>query len=440
MPRLGAALLTALLLTACGSGAPGDDTRPGVPVLSGPVTITGNVTVGAPEQTLTSNLNAPAALRVTHAPPGAVTVTVEDTPPDLNVTVGTGVLDGTSTVVPLTARGPAPRGTEVTVRVTVGGHSRALRVPVVGFTAHTIDPAGVPGTYAASSILTGPGDRLTLVASPGAAAAAAEARHTLVHFWPGDQTFRRETVAAAQGLDTLISYAVTPDGTGWATVSASTARGTAVVNLRTGEALYTGVSDTPSRLSVTPDGALWLLVPGAGALLRLDPATGTFGRHAVDPGSGWLTAGQDGRLYLARSGAAPAIVQRDSAGGARAYPVTLVKESQPTHLTAAPDGTLWFIEATTSTVLRLNPATGTFTPVALPGDARPSQLTALPDGTLWVLDGRERALHRVQGGGRTATLPLPRNAAGQVQFPGALGFTAGSRVVFEAGGQLYVEQ
>lgn len=436
---LGTALLAAsLLLASCGGpSAPPAATAPGTGTnTAGRVGL--SVTASAP--VLTTNLNAPMQLRVAGAAPADVTVQVTGAPDSLTVKVGAGVADGAATLLPLTVTGHAPAGTAVQMNITAGERTASLTLPVTAFDLATI-PARSGEAYTASSIGTGPGGQLTLVASPNGAASAA-VRHSLLHFDPATRTFTAQTVNIAQDQETILSHAITPDGTGWVSVSATSARGVSLVNLRTQQPFRPGVSDLPSRLSVTPDGSLWFMAPSAGALIRLNSANGNVTRVSMDAGAEWLTAGADGRLYLGRSGSAPAILALDPVSGEQnTYPVTLVRQSQPGNLTAAPDGTLWFIEGTTSTVVHLDPRTQKQTPLTLPGtDPRPSRLAALPDGTVWVMDGREKVLHRVQSGRVTLTLPLPRDPAGQVLVPDALGGTADSRLVFTAGGALYMQQ
>lgn len=435
---LGTALLAAsLLLASCGGpSAPPAATAPGTGTnTAGRAAL--SVTASTP--VLTTNLNAPTQLRVAGVAPADVTVQVTGAPESLTVKVGAGVADGAATVLPLTVTGTAPEGTAVQMNVTAGGRAASLTLPVTAF-ERVIIPASSGEAYAASSIGTGRGGQLTLVASPNGAASA-EVRHSLLHFDPAARTLTAQAVNIAQDQETILSHAVTPDGTGWVSVSATSARGVSLINLRTQQTFRPGVPDLPSRLNVTPDGSLWFMAPSVSALVRLNPA-GTITRVPMDPGAEWLTAGADGRLYLGRSGAAPAILALNPVSGEQnTYPVTLVRQSQPGNLTAAPDGTLWFIEGTTSTVVHLDPRTQKQTPLTLPGtDPRPSRLAALPDGTVWVMDGREKVLHRIQGGRVTLTLPLPRDPAGQVLVPDALGGTADSRLVFTAGGALYLQQ
>ncbi|MBZ9714176.1 Vgb family protein [Deinococcus multiflagellatus] len=138
------------------------------------------------------------------------------------------------------------------------------------------------------------------------------------------------------------------------------------------------------RLAYTRRGA-------APAVVTLDPQTGAARTFAVGTANvsvpDLLTPAPDGTLWLAetRTGA---VLNLDPRSGTTRT-LSLPAGTRPSALAAAPDGTLWVADATRATLLRVAPGASSGAAVALPPGTPtgPRALTVTSDGAAWFESG-----------------------------------------------------
>ncbi|HEX6130653.1 MAG TPA: SMP-30/gluconolactonase/LRE family protein [Actinomycetota bacterium] len=183
-----------------------------------------------------------------------------------------------------------------------------------------------------------------------------------------------------------------------------------------------GVSD----VAVAPDGTVWFTERLAGAIGRLDPATGAIEEIPLDDvaaGPAGVAVAADGSVWFAQDGG-NAIGRRTPAGDLVDHDLPTAA-SRPTDVAVAPDGTVWFSEAGANRIGRVaqdgsitewdtptsrtgaiavdtdgvvwfvelgtqpyltsfDPTTETFDQRALAGGSGPSGVAVAPDGSIWV--------------------------------------------------------
>jgi virginiamycin B lyase len=203
----------------------------------------------------------------------------------------------------------------------------------------------------------------------------------------------------------------------------------------------------PTSLIVGPDGALYFLEAGTGAIVRFTPDGAVFGTLEPRRHFDGLVAGPDGALWLTEPDA-NAIGRLSLQGAFSEYPIPEI-DKVPDQITVGPDGALWFTEVetigristsgtltefpmgtgsdTTSIVsghgaiwvsddargliTRLTPS-GTQTAFAVPRGAHPEAMTAGPDGALWWLDVSQSEIGRMTTSGSAREFSIPTNASG----------------------------
>jgi virginiamycin B lyase len=94
-----------------------------------------------------------------------------------------------------------------------------------------------------------------------------------------------------------------------------------------------------------------------------------------------LTAGPDGNLWYTEY-TDNKIGRLTTTGTLTEFPLPTA-HSGPTGITTGPDGNLWFTEATGQKLGRITPS-GVITEFALPQPCGPQGITAGPDGNLWI--------------------------------------------------------
>ena len=102
-------------------------------------------------------------------------------------------------------------------------------------------------------------------------------------------------------------------------------------------------------------------------------------------------------------------------------------------------GAVWYVDAWTQALVRIDPASGQLTPARLPAGATPGELVAAPDGTLWLADAAAHVLYRLAPGSLEAVtvgLGVGPLARGSSDGPRALSVDDGGRLWYESGGQL----
>jgi virginiamycin B lyase len=433
-------LAAALLLASCG-GPPAPAVTGGQGGVTSPVPTVNSLKVAADQAlALIGSAEAAATLRVSST--GTVTLTVDRAPTGLTVTADTARLDGTETLIPLRVQGRATQGRatgtgsqSITVTVTSAGKSATLTLPLLTFGVRPIVLEG-GGSYEASGIQFGAGGSVLLRAP---ASANEEGRHHLLRFDPAQNSFSLLGFGLG-GFETITSHAVSPDGRVWVTVRSALSDGSVLISRDSaGNVKRYAVGATADTInSVTPTAdRIWFTQYTRDRVAALNPASGEVTSYAVEENAEDLTLGAGGQLYYTRFYADPAVIGLDPlTGKTTVFKVGIPGKSLPDALTAAPDGTLWLIEARTGTVWNLNPKTGQQTQLTLPVGARPSQLAVSPDGTLWVGDPTLARLYRAQSGD-TSTLTVPvLTQNGKAVGPHALAVGPDGRVWYEAAGQL----
>jgi streptogramin lyase len=161
--------------------------------------------------------------------------------------------------------------------------------------------------------------------------------------------------------------------------------------------LYGGLSPgaAPSWLCIGPDGNVWFMEPGIGALGRLTPS-GQVTEFPMPSGTTFgagITAGPDGNLYVAL---ADAIARVSTSGILTAEFTDGQTDLAPSYLAAGTDGYIWFTEPSRRRVSRLS-LDGHITHYAdgLRDNARPAGLNRGTDGTLWFFDSNSDTTARI---------------------------------------------
>lgn len=434
-----AVLAAALLLASCNSapstGSPSTGNSGGSSMGSGSaVMVSRTVTLGLPE-TPDAELLVPATLA------SRVQAEVISVPGGLIVSAGTPTQQSSgNTTIPLSVSGSAAAGQLVKVKVTVGSSVTTTELPVVSFTAQTIQATGLSGSYIASNLRFQPGGTLTLTSALSGDQAARQS----VLQRQLDGTFTRLSFPAITAFgEAITSQTSTPDGTLWVTVRGVTKEGSYLLsrdpagNMK--KYAVDAAGDTVNNATATPDGRVWFTQYTQSALKTLSAASGSVQKFSVPEKADSLVYGADGNLYYSSFYAHPAIVQvNPESGSTRTFNVGEANRSQATAVTPAPDGSVWFIEATTSTVNQLDPKTGQQSVLTLPVDVHPNALAISPGGQLWISDATNARLYttdRTSSG--TQTLMGMGTPSGGAH---ALNIDSQGKVWFEAGGKLYAQQ
>jgi virginiamycin B lyase len=142
-----------------------------------------------------------------------------------------------------------------------------------------------------------------------------------------------------------------------------------------------------------PDGALWFTAfeINHGAGVGRIATDGTLSAFPVPGGvpqnspSG-ITVGPDGAFWLTEPGN-DEIVRLTTTGQVREFITGISHGASPTNITAGPDGNLWFTEPGINSIGRITPA-GVVTQfdIGIRPDAVLDEITAGPDGALWFTE------------------------------------------------------
>lgn len=188
----------------------------------------------------------------------------------------------------------------------------------------------------------------------------------------------------------------------------------------------------PRDPDVAPDGSVWFVGQRGDYLARLDPETGEFDKHDLEPGTGPhnLIVDEEGRVWYAGNRAAhigrldpetgeitrydmPDPEARDphtlvfdgrgkiwftvqggnfvgrlvmESGEVRLWPVP-TERARPYGIVTTPAGRPWFTEFGSYKLGTVEPETGELREVELPRkDARPRRLALTSDGVVWSVD------------------------------------------------------
>ncbi|MER5203353.1 hypothetical protein [Streptomyces sp. NPDC002825] len=167
-----------------------------------------------------------------------------------------------------------------------------------------------------------------------------------------------------------------------------------------------------------PDGALWFTEPNADEIGRITTA-GQVSEVALAAGSAptGIALGTDRALWFTEAGATNRIGRMRPGGGVTEYAIP-TPDSNPYHIAAAPDGSMWFTELAAGKIGRVD-RYGTVTEFPLPtGYEFPSDIAAGPGG-MWFTELGGSDIGRISLSGELTFFPLPTSS------PGADGITRG---------------
>ncbi len=421
-------LTLGVLLGACGSLP-----APGPAQSSAAASSSGNTGTSAVSRlivtaALSGPVPTPGSVWVASASPSQVSVTAQSVP-GLTIEVGAAVADSGGVRVPITVSGPGTSqpGQSASVRLSVraGGPTRSVELPVLALQRLALPVTG----YQASS-LRAAGGKVYLLPPINA---PDPQRHTVITVDAASGAAQAEALPLSD-TEGLTSQAIAPDGTRYLLVQ--NVAGNWVGAAKPGAALkhlpLGTPGDTLNNLTRSADGRLWALQYRQDALLELDPLSGAQQSHPVQDNAEDLITSASGPLYFSRFYAAPAIIRFDPASQqTQAFPVGVSGKSYPRLLTSS-GSLVWFMDAWSRKVGRLDTASGQVSDVNLPAGASIAALSAAPDGTLWAADLSRHALYRWLPGQLDAqAINVPGDG------PRALGLDAASQLWFESGGALY---
>ena len=170
----------------------------------------------------------------------------------------------------------------------------------------------------------------------------------------------------------------------------------------------------PHDVAPAPDGAVWYTAQGAGALGRLDPATGAVETVPLGAGSAphGVIVGPDGAPWIT-DGGLNAIVRVDPATRAvRVFPLPADRPDVNLNTAAFDgDGRLWFT-GQGGVYGRLDPASGAMEVWDAPRGAGPYGITATPAGDVFYASLAGNHIARIDRASGGAT-PLDPPTAGQ---------------------------
>lgn len=439
---LGVALSAGLLLASCnapstpkpdnGGGDDGGITQP----------VTGTITATVYRAvTLGAGSNSQAEIRIGGSTTKTATATVTSAPAGLSVTPDKSApLPSGEISIPLTVTGQAKSGDIIKVEVKVAGNTASVEVPVLAFKTISIAATGLSSPYSAASLRFQPDGSLLLASGLGGSSTD---RGSLVKYDPSQGAFSLIPMNLKYPSEAITSQTTAPDGTLWVTVRGITAKGSYLVSRdpsgNTQNYFPDAAGDNLFNLASTADGRIWFTQYTRAAIKALTPSTGNVQSYPVTEQADSLIRGADGKLYYSSFYARPAIVQLDPAtGSSKSFNVGDANRSLPVALTAASDGSIWFIEARSGTVWKLDPATGAQTQFALPSGARPTEIALTGGGKVWVSDATNGVLYTtfVTSSGKSV-MTAYRSPAGN---PSALQAGPDGKVWYVAAGQLVTEQ
>jgi virginiamycin B lyase len=172
--------------------------------------------------------------------------------------------------------------------------------------------------------------------------------------------------------------------------------------------------NTPSGITLGPDGAIWFAVSGGSKIGRITTAGAVTGFPLpVSTEAYGITAGPDGALWFTGNGF---IGRMTTTGVLTQYPM-LVKDFSTIggDIKVGPDGALWFSAGQLGRVTTAGVVTDYQTP---PPNYPPQDMTAGPDGAMWFSLGG--AIARIDTAGNITQYSVP-NLLGQ----GSFGITTG---------------
>ncbi|HEU0026397.1 MAG TPA: hypothetical protein VFQ25_04715 [Ktedonobacterales bacterium] len=204
---------------------------------------------------------------------------------------------------------------------------------------------------------------------------------------------------------------------------------------------YTGNSGL-AGIAIAADGSVWFTESNANRIGRIIPnpttTSSTSGGSVTEFSGGAITefkgASPDGRPFAITAGAnglmwftevnsqpgrANGVVPIHADGSLGVVLMLPYPDPGLVSITRAPDGALWFVEANTGYIDRLNPAQFNSDPrnalkrFALPNSASdPVAIAAGPDGSVWFVERAANAIGRISASGKVTEIPVPTHNSG----------------------------
>ncbi len=181
-----------------------------------------------------------------------------------------------------------------------------------------------------------------------------------------------------------------PNNTVWFTEWSGNQIGS--INTKTGKITeYTipTANAVPEGITVDQSGNVWFTESQTDQLGRFDPATNAFVEHPL-PTMGAEPYGitqSGGNLYFTEYiGNQVGVYNLKSSTFSKFFTIPTA-DTEPTEITAAPDGKIWFTQSNTNQVARLSPATGAVTEFTPPSPmSGPRGITVASDGSIWFAE------------------------------------------------------
>jgi len=183
----------------------------------------------------------------------------------------------------------------------------------------------------------------------------------------------------------------------------------------------------PWGITAGPDGNLWFAMSGAGPKIGRITPEGAITQFAIptapaDPSK--ITTGPDGNLWFTETNDfANRIGRVSTSGSITEFPIPSV-DSRPLGIAAGPDGALWFAEQKTGKIGRIT-TSGAITEFPIPGSA--PGIASGPDGRIWFTDRATNKIGRITTSGAITEFPIPTPVSEPVFITagpdGALWFT-----------------
>ncbi|KRC66494.1 hypothetical protein ASE12_18000 [Aeromicrobium sp. Root236] len=219
-------------------------------------------------------------------------------------------------------------------------------------------------------------------------------------------------------LDPTLSFpsniARGPDGNMWVTLREPVAGLVRITPSGTVTKFFDGIDPgwKLNDLTAGPDGNLWVIGAATNKVLRFNPSTGDVTTFEIGTSSVQLlsiTAGPDGNLWFSGRDGDPFIGRMSTAGDQIVrFSDGISGTAPPGSLVTGSDGNMWFIEAA-GWVGRITPA-GQITDYPVPADPDPDRplslthITPAPDGSLWFTDYWSGRIGRVTTAGQVSIL------------------------------------
>jgi len=120
-----------------------------------------------------------------------------------------------------------------------------------------------------------------------------------------------------------------------------------------------------------------------------------------------ITAGPDGNLWFTEDAVSERIGKITMSGAITEY--SLPSGSDLIHITEGPDGNLWFTAEGTSKIGKIT-TSGTITEYSLPSESWPFGITAGPDSNLWFADRHSNKIGKITTSGTITEYALPKES------------------------------